>query len=57
MLQAYQDDPHSYDNKGFLTNAPSDEVRAKIIARRIGHLEHEIQVFEEQIRRLLEEGR
>ncbi|MGI8310683.1 putative T7SS-secreted protein [Saccharopolyspora hattusasensis] len=48
-LEAYKRDPEAYDNKGFLKNAPNDEVRQKIFDTRVGHLEKEIQTFRDNI--------
>jgi len=51
-LDDYRQDPDAYDNQGFLENAPSLEVRNRIIEGRIKHLGQEIRNFEEQIERL-----
>ncbi|MBC6952035.1 hypothetical protein DWB58_29305 [candidate division KSB1 bacterium] len=51
-LAEYIKNPDAFDNKGFLKNAPSKEVRQKIIQTRIKHLESEIKNFEKQIERL-----
>ncbi len=51
-LTDYKKDPTKYDNKGFLENAPSEEVRKKIINQREKHLEAEIQNFKNWIDRL-----
>jgi hypothetical protein len=51
-LDAYRRNPDSFDNKDFLKNAPSEEVRKRIIDGRIKHLEQEIENFSEQIRKL-----
>ena len=48
-LEAYRKNPAAFDNLGYLENAPSQEVRERIINARIRHLEHEIQNFERQI--------
>lgn len=48
-LEAYKSDPDAYDNKGFLKNAPNDEIRQKIIDSRVGHLQKEIQTFRDNI--------
>jgi predicted outer membrane protein len=55
-LQDYIKNPDAFDNKGFLRNAPSQEVRERIIQGRIRHLENEIQNFEKQIADLLDGG-
>ncbi|MFI6999057.1 PA14 domain-containing protein [Nocardia sp. NPDC050175] len=51
-LQAYKANPDAYDNKEFLKNAPSEEVRQNIIEGRVRHLEHEIQNFKDEIARI-----
>lgn len=48
-LDAYRRNPDAFDNKGYLRNAPSPEVRKRIIEGRIKHLEGEIQNFRRQI--------
>ncbi|MFO0961199.1 MAG: hypothetical protein U0800_27780 [Isosphaeraceae bacterium] len=48
-LKDYQANPDAYDNQGFLKNAPSPEVRQRIIDGRVRHLENEIKNFEKQI--------
>lgn len=48
-LVEYMKDPMKFDNKGFLKNAPSEEVRQKIIQSRIKHLHKEIQTFRDNI--------
>jgi len=55
-LDAFRRNPDLFDNKGFLKNAPSSEVRQRIIDGRIRHLENEISNFEQQIRDLLSGG-
>lgn len=52
-LAEYIKNPDAFDNKGFLKNAPSKEVRQKIIQTRIKHLESEIKNFEKQIEKLI----
>gem|GEM_PF-675067 len=49
-LSDYRRDPDAFDNQGLLKNAPSDEVRQRIIQGRIRHLEQEIRAFEKAIR-------
>ena len=49
-LEAYRRDPDAFDNKGFLKNAPNEEIRNRIIQGRIRHLETEIRAFEKGIR-------
>jgi len=51
-LADYKANPDAYDNQGRLRNAPSPEVRQKIIKSRIEHLEDEIRAFEKNIRDL-----
>jgi hypothetical protein len=48
-LDAYRADPDKFDNKGFLKNAPTPEIRNNIIESRIRHLESEIRTFQNQI--------
>ncbi|MFO0579732.1 MAG: hypothetical protein U1A78_37640 [Polyangia bacterium] len=50
-LEAYKANPDAFDNQGYLRNAPSAEVRDKIIRQRIKHLEGEIRNFDQQIQR------
>jgi len=51
-LQDFVANPDAYDNKGFLKNAPSPEVRESIIRGRVNHLTKEIQGWREQIGKL-----
>jgi hypothetical protein len=55
-LDAYKRNPDAFDNKGFLKNAPSQEIRERIIEGRIQHLEGEIRGFQNQIDRLIQGG-
>jgi len=48
-LEAYNNDPDAFDNKGYLKGAPSNEVRQRIIDGRIRHLENEIKTFNKNI--------
>ena len=48
-LDAYRANPDAFDNKGILKNAPSPEVRQRIIDGRIAHLEREIKAFDSQV--------
>ncbi|BCQ36914.1 hypothetical protein ERHA54_45250 [Erwinia rhapontici] len=48
-LEAYKKDPDSFDNKGYLQNAPNEQVRQRIIDGRIRHLEQEIRTFHKNI--------
>lgn len=52
-LEQYKQNPYRFDNKGLLKNAPSEEVRNKIIQARIAHLEKEIQAFYNNITKLI----
>jgi hypothetical protein len=51
-LVDYKANPDAFDNQGILKNAPSSEVRQRIINGRIKHLEDEIRAFEKAIRDL-----
>jgi hypothetical protein len=51
-LKAYEANPEAFDNKGFLKNAPNNQVRQRIIQSRIRHLESEIRGFRKQIEEL-----
>ena len=51
-LEAYKKDPDLFDNKGYLKNAPSQEVRQRIIDGRIRHLENEIKTFNKNINKI-----
>jgi hypothetical protein len=51
-LEAYKRNPDAFDNHKLLENAPSDEVRQRIIDGRIRHLEREIKTFEDNIRKI-----
>jgi len=51
-LDEYIKDPEAFDNKGFLKNAPSPEIRQKIIDGRVKHLQGEIDNFLKQIEAL-----
>lgn len=44
-LEKYKANPLKYDNKGFLKNAPTEQIRQQIIESRILKLEKEIQTF------------
>jgi hypothetical protein len=48
-LADYLADPDAYDNKGFLANAPTPEIRQSIIDGRAAHLRKEIDTFQKQI--------
>lgn len=51
-LREYMANPDAFDNKGILKNAPTEEIRQRIIDGRIRHLQHEINNWKEQIERL-----
>ncbi|WP_344951709.1 polymorphic toxin-type HINT domain-containing protein, partial [Sphaerisporangium flaviroseum] len=51
-LADYLADPDAYDNKGFLKNAPNDEVRQRIIDGRARHLRQEIRTFQDNIKKI-----
>ncbi|MEU0956940.1 polymorphic toxin-type HINT domain-containing protein [Streptomyces niveus] len=51
-LRDYLANPDAYDNKGFLKNAPSEEVRQRIIDGRTRHLRKEIQTFHENVAKI-----
>jgi hypothetical protein len=55
-LAAYRANPDAFDNQGFLRNAPSPEVRKRIVDGRIRHLEGEIANFQRQIATLQGQG-
>jgi RHS repeat-associated protein len=52
-LKEYLSDPDKFDNKGFLKNAPNDQIRQRIIDSRARHLESEIKTFEDNIKKIL----
>lgn len=57
-LEAYKKNPDAYDNQGLLKNAPSPEIREKIIQGRIKQLEKQIKKQQgelDKINRLLKE--
>jgi hypothetical protein len=51
-LADYKANPDAHDNQGRLKNAPSPQIRQKIIKTRIEHLEDEIRAFEKNIKDL-----
>ncbi|MFD4833898.1 polymorphic toxin-type HINT domain-containing protein [Streptomyces uncialis] len=51
-LRDYLANPDAYDNKGFLKNAPNEEVRQRIIDGRTRHLRKEIQTFHENVAKI-----
>jgi hypothetical protein len=51
-IDLYRQNPDAFDNQGLLKNAPSPEIRQRIVEGRINHLEKEIQAFEKNIRDL-----
>ncbi len=52
-LEKYKKNPFEFDNQGFLKNAPSEQIRQKIIQTRISHLEKEIQSFYNNIIKII----
>jgi hypothetical protein len=48
--EAYRD-PDACDNKGFLRNASSEQIRQRIIETPIGHLQHEIDTHRTKVER------
>jgi hypothetical protein len=52
-LAKYRENPDAYDNQGILKNAPTPEIRQRIIDGRIRHLEAEIGTFKQQINDIL----
>lgn len=51
-LERYKRDPYSQDNDGRLSNAPSEEVKQRIMRARIEHLEKEIKTFRENVSKI-----
>ena len=54
-LADYIADPYAYHNKGILANAPSDEIRQKIIQGRIEELKSQIAGHKSRIQQILKE--
>jgi len=52
-LANYIKDPLKFDNLGYLKNEPSEIVKEKIIQTRINHLTNEIQIFKNNIEKIL----
>jgi hypothetical protein len=52
-LKNYKKDPFKFDNQGLLKNAPSEQIRQKIIDARVAHLEQEIQAFYHNILKII----
>ena len=48
-LEDYRANPDAFDNLGTLRNAPTPEIRQKIIEGRIRYLETQIRMFEQEI--------
>ncbi len=48
-LAAYRADPAAFDHRGLLASAANDEVRARIVAGRVRHLENEIATFQKNL--------
>jgi hypothetical protein len=55
-LADYRANPDAFDNLGLLKNAPTPEIRQRIIDGRIRHLEQEIKAFTDQMNKLLGGG-
>lgn len=55
-LAEYRANPDAFDNKGYLKNAPTPQIRERIINGRIRHLETEIRTFRQQINEILTGG-
>lgn len=52
-LADYLKNPDAFDNQGLLRNAPTPEIRQRIIDGRVRHLEQEIKAFQDQIDNIL----
>ena len=52
-LKNYKKDPFKFDNQGLLKNAPSEQIRQKIIDARVAHLEQEIQTLYNNILKII----
>ena len=52
-LAQYKANPDAYDNQGILKNAPTPEIRQRIIDGRVRHLETEINTFRKQVNDIL----
>lgn len=52
----YKANPDAFDNKGFLKNAPNNQIRQKIIDSRIMHLENEIKTFQKNMDMVVNQG-
>ena len=52
-LAEYKADPDAFDNLGYLKNAPSQQVRERIINGRVRHLQQEINTFQDQLNKIL----
>jgi len=48
-LADYIANPDAFDNRGFLQNAPNEEIRQSIIQGRINHLQNEINTWRQRI--------
>ena len=51
-LESFRKDPDAHDNQRLLRNAPSEEIREKIIQGRVRKLEREIEKFKGEIQKL-----
>jgi hypothetical protein len=52
-LEQYKANPDAYDNQGLLKNAPTPEIRQRIIDGRVRHLQNEINTFRKQVNDIL----
>ena len=52
-LKKYKRDPLKFDNQNLLKNAPSEQIRQKIIDARVAHLEQEIQTLYNNILKII----
>ena len=55
-LDAYRRNPYNNDNKGFLKNAQSEEIKRRIIDGRIRHLQKEIKNSQQEIEDIFNGG-
>lgn len=52
-LEKFKQNPTKYDNKGFLKNAPNEQIKQQIVKSRINHLAKEIRTFYNNIVKIL----
>jgi len=52
-LEEYMNNPHNFDNMGYLKDAINDAIKQRIIQKRIEHLQTEIKTFENNIQKIL----